>query len=349
MRNSMIVKKIISYISITLLTFNLFFMTTTFGFAGNQEVRYFSIFLLLANVFVISKLRLTNKDLIITIFLVIYAILFRQSVAGNILILYYTSIGLKDIDSRDFKTFLILLLLAINTLWGIAYLAIGFKDVIVISMGRVRHYLGFYNINQSALFYFPLFLLLLNRFKSIYLKIAVVIISLWIYNLTDTRSSFYALIIYLLLEFIPISRNRIVRKMLIVLIFLISLLFIFSRQIMTVFPILDEFLSFRLSIVASGISQMSLLQFVFGQNEILLDNSFIMFVSALGIIALIYLFILINQIVDYISDGDFNLIYAFLCYGLLESTLFLPEAIVAILFFTILEKGYMNMRSNLDA
>lgn len=336
----------IAYLSILLLAVNLFFSTTNLQIINTDTMRYVAIGILLLNFFVVRKVKISIYDIIIVPLCIIYYFIFSQSVALNVLVLYLISFYLRKDDIEHVKTNLLKILVAVNILWGILLLTHILPDQVSTAFGRIRHYLGFKNINQSSLLYFPLLLLLYDRYKDrVVIKVFICMSSIGLFYLTNTRSAFYAFVFFIFITWLFKRTDKvrgIVSRLFLVLISVFTGAFLLAGKIIQIFPVIDQLLTYRASIIARGMDTFTYWNYIVGLNEQLLDNSFVMFFSAFGLMGFIFLLFILRRALVICEFSEWRFIVTALVYGFFESTLFIPEAILAIYFFILLQKSLFN-------
>lgn len=350
MKTIKINKLTIPYICTFLLLVNFFISNSNLDI--NLNVIRISVVVLLIFNFVMPPAIIKKKDLVIICVLLIYYIFFNQSMGLNIFVLYMLAFFLSRDNIEIVKEKFMKYLLFICFVWLILIITNILPDKISFDYGRIRHYLGFKNINQTAVLYTPLLILLYDKYskRGITIKFAIILIGVFLYYLTNTRTAFLVFIIYILFNSSHIIQHtyknnykKYLNFMIEIFLIIITIAFVFSANVIESFPILNEITTNRLSIIANGMSNMNTLNYFFGINELLLDNSYIILISSFGLIGFGYFLYKINYTLNYAENKEWNLIIVTLIYGFFESIIFIPESIIAIMFFTILIK--INSRS----
>lgn len=333
------------YFSVFILCLNFLFSALDINWTISENGRYFAIFLLLINIILHAQnTKFRINDVFIICICLVYYLVFNQSVALNIMVLYLISYFLRYDDINNVKTNFFNILTVCILIW-ILFLFFGIaQDNISTSYGRVRHYLGFKNINQSAVIYLPFLLLMYERFRK---KAIPILIAILLFVLTNTRASFLTMSTFVILSFFSnYSENwlkryrRYVNHSIIFTIAIITVVFIFSGILASEFPMLDALLSNRLSIIFSGITALTRWNYIFGGAELLLDNSYIMLFSTFGILGLVIFLLKADKMLMTCSIKESIFLISVLVYGLLESTLFVPESTLAMLLFIYMQHNH---------
>ncbi|HFX3741896.1 TPA: hypothetical protein ACIEC0_000530 [Enterococcus faecium] len=332
----------IVYFCIFILTLNLFFSTTGIQLFNTDIVRFVVIVILVLAFFTVDLIKVSIFDIIIVPICITYYYVFSQSVALNILVLYLISFYLKNDRLNHIKKTFLKILITVNILWLILLIAQILPNNISTDFGRTRYYLGFKNINQSSLFYFPFLLLTYDKYKDkIIIKLGICLLSIFFFYLTDTRSAFYAFICFILITWLFKRFDNIrefISQLFIFLITVITGFFLFAGKVIQVFPFINQLLTNRMSIIAQGMSSFTIKNYIIGMNEQLLDNSYIMLFSTFGLVGFLFWLLMLRKVLINSEFSEWRFIITILVYGFFESTLFIPESIVAIFFFIILQK-----------
>ncbi|PQD28457.1 hypothetical protein CUM63_13155, partial [Enterococcus faecium] len=216
------------------------------------------------------------------------------------------------------KTFL-KILITVNILWLILLIAQILPNNISTDFGRTRYYLGFKNINQSSLFYFPFLLLTYDKYKDkIIIKLGICLLSIFFFYLTDTRSAFYAFICFILITWLFKRFDNIrefISQLFIFLITVITGFFLFAGKVIQVFPFINQLLTNRMSIIAQGMSSFTIKNYIIGMNEQLLDNSYIMLFSTFGLVGFLFWLLMLRKVLINSEFSEWRFIITILVYG----------------------------------
>lgn len=336
-------KSIIPFVVIALLTINFILSATTLNLNG-FPLRVISIVLLILYFFLNNK-KVSIKFILISFVLITYYLVFKQSVALNAFVLYLLSYTMKDINIKYLKDKLLLILTFAVGIWIILLLTNTINDIQYAWYNGVRHGLGFININHSSILYVPFFLLIYEKYnyKSLPFILPCIII---LFKYTLTRTSLIIVLLYIILEVLVRKKlfengrsKRIISILTIIVVIVFTSLFGFSSNLMTRFVNLDFILSGRLGIINQGINNLTWFNYLFGLKELLLDNSFIMFLSTFGIIAFAWFLKKVYNAFLYYEKDEWLLMLVILIYGFFESIILIPESIIAIIFFIYLQKS----------
>ena len=335
----------ITYICVFMLSLNLLLSATGIQDNRSELVRFVIVGVLIINFFTYRFIKISRYDVIILIVCLIYYLIFNQSVALNILVLYVIAFYLKNDTYKNIKHKFLVILFFCIVLWCLLLVFGIITDSVSVAYGRTRHYLGFNNINQSSLLTLPFLILLYDRMKDRKIFRCLVLgLAMLLFYLTDTRASFYVMLMYVVMSAIPNSEKlkkwkRVISIGVLILIPLLTIFFLFSNRVLSVFPFIDELLTMRLSIIVEKSSNLTLFNYVFGMRELLLDNSYVMFFTTFGVVGYVWWLGWIKNSLFLIRDFEWKYMVVVLIYGFFESTLLIPESILAMLFFVILIKN----------
>ena len=238
-----------------------------------------------------------------------------------------------------------------STLWGVA---LGVVTVLLLTwigilenkfyldqLGRARFYFGFQNPNYLSLYVysFSMFLFLLNKNKkALFFSLLIMIFTFFF---TRSRTPFYAFLIFVLLYIFFKGRNLKLKRMGTLYMFvLFFMLYIFLSINFQAFPNLNVLTSWRLQFTNEFIFDLSSREFLLGgyEGRITLDNSFLSFLKNFGILFLLQLFFVIffsnkNKQFDYRESA---FLITMLIFGIFESVLVSPGIPVSILFWYLI-------------
>lgn len=234
---------------------------------------------------------------------------------------------------------IMLLLLATKTVENVTYFGLE---------GRKRSTLGFNNPNVASLFYtmyIVVFILQSNKLNITKLIIGE-LFGYFIYFYTDSRTSFFVVSIFILLMLIDNLIRRkfkfkgIYIKALIVMIDIYYILNIFGILFINRFYSIDKLLSYRISIFNNSLSNLSIVNILFGNTGIEVDSFYYVIFLSFGIFFYILMMYLTHTAaIKLFNSGNWKYIIFLFSISLLnltESGPYRIEILTFILFWKLL-------------
>lgn len=222
-------------------------------------------------------------------------------------------------------------------------------------INRIRYSLGFlYEINLGA-WYLTSALTIILALKGMEKGRVVIIsgINILIYIITDSRTTFYFYVLFLLIYFGFNIWDKRVKKLYVIpkgcitalCIFIFGIPF-FSGIIMEHIPWVDTLFSGRLWGIANRIGGMKFHNYLLGAYNDPLACFYYNLLTQYGIIIYMVFFVLINKALLYYSDKkkiiEFSLLLSLLAVGLVEGSLYTPEELSSLWFWSIIGRGGWN-------
>lgn len=214
---------------------------------------------------------------------------------------------------------------------------------------RARYTFGFLNVNSFSSLIYSFFIIfsMYNKKNNKILTVLLVSLMFLIFKLTDTRTMFFAFIIYVffyVLLSIVFKYNKInataIKVSLIILLF-IPILFSFASPILLqYFPNLDILTSYRLTVFSDYIYSQQPINFLLGGTSVNdIDNGFLTIFFNAGILFSIYMiYLIIKSINNSVENTDYKtiaFIISFVYFNAFESLMLRPEISVSILFWIV--------------
>lgn len=309
--------------------------------------RIASMFFFVAGYLFKEKLTIKSKEIILLFFLTIALFINGGMILNFIAIVLFVVCTTNSINLiiehvckiNCFLTFVIFILLTLGMTNDVIYLS---------SNGRLRHALGFNHPNAAALFYTANILLLAIYIRKINLLIVSAIVSYIIFYYTDSRTSFLAIMFFLILESINIFLERKNKKTYQIILAKISMIVIdvlFTFSFLSVFFInkllfLDELLSYRISIASAMANKSGLYGLIFGGTSDWADNFYYMLLFQYGIIVYICVAIIthlsIKKLIDRKNLRYIPLLTSIFVLATMESSLIRPEILIMLVTWKII-------------
>lgn len=277
----------------------------------------------------------------------------------NILVLFFFIILNKEIDTNEVIKMLINSLVIGVLFYLFLYMAGFTSNYSYVLNGRVRNTFGFNNVNafSSIVYSITMFFLVSRNRIKIFTLILLIISNYIIFKLTDSRSGFYSLIIYMVLLFVQkilfsnksIKNNFFVKSSFLIILnmpIIISVLFPFLIKSNT--DLINKLTSNRLSLFKNYIDDSKIINFVFGASQAQeVDNAFLVMLLTLGVGFFIYFILMVNKSTFnmYKLEKKFKIsfVISFLYFSIFEGLLIRPEYILTILFWIIIFR-YRNVK-----
>ncbi|WP_165056938.1 hypothetical protein [Adlercreutzia sp. ZJ176] len=346
MSNAVVEKYSLAYLlffcGVALLYCNGLIVYTNVEVAFKDPFRIISVFLL-----VVSSL-LNFKNIRIAVPVVFIALLSVVSVViHGLTTLNFLIIVLFVVSASAFERQMVLRTIAYITvlslvLYTMLYLLGFIQWGFTFFEGRLRNTLGFYNENAAASFFSAILILPYAFGSRKLLWMAISSLSCFvIYRLTDSRSTLVVTLVLLAACFIfyMLGRRDKIKESIIV----SSLLLYIVLAVTFLVPYLDSealdyFLSYRLSSFRQGIDAlfetMSVMWFGLPFE---VDSSYIVLLASYGILFFLLIVYCIQKSIVFYSRNRRWMELAFICamlvYGVVESNLFRPEAILTLVFW----------------
>lgn len=284
-----------------------------------------------------------NRRDVYLFFIAAFVLLSNGTVSLNIAFLIILGVALnkvsfqKSIHSLNLINWIIVAVVLFSLLTGIV------DNYVWTYLGRTRNTLGFVHANNAGILNYSVVVLSLMSCKRIkwYHYFVTLLISYFIFDLTDSRTGFLCILIFLFSVIIV----RFLSYNMIKFIYVGVSIFVFATPLMWNLPIINstkmnQLLSLRPGIFSRYISKHSLKHFLFGGSVIEeIDNFYLLFLYNAGII--IYMLFLIStiiMIVRLINNGKYVLlsfVFSLLIMGMFESSILRPEYLCVPLFWKI--------------
>lgn len=214
--------------------------------------------------------------------------------------------------------------------------------------GRVRNTLGFDNVNAAALFFFSWALILFHRehSRSVYALVSLVLV--WCIGQTKTRAVLLAFGIYVVLRGLLGALSRPGRERMWVAVSLlllmgeigVAVLPFFYPLLAKVFPMLDTFLSGRLSAGAAALQSLSLQNWLMGGGTVETDNFILVMLSACGVVPVSAACLTViegtRRLLARRKAKTCALLISLWLVGAVESFLFRAELLITLLFWFLM-------------
>lgn len=209
--------------------------------------------------------------------------------------------------------------------------------------GRIRSTLGFDNPNVSALFYSSsIFMFLLSRteIRTVHCVVAFILESI-VYYFTDSRTSFFSLLIFILLLLLyKFNKSRAVENITIVIIDLFFALNLISVFTIDKFMKVDTLLSGRISSFIRMIDDSGIKGFWLGGTKNTVDNFYYMFLFNYGIIMYIYIAVTVHYCLKKLNSQksykEVAFIVSYFALGFMESSIIRPEIISVLMIWKLI-------------
>lgn len=309
-------------------------------------LRVMSVFLLVLSLLLKNKFTFFECILLL---ISLYLIVINGSVSLNIAICLLLIVCIDDVGSF-YKVFHELSLAAVI----IVFLSLLTGIVESYQYERlngdiVRNTFGFFNVNSSSLFFLSYFICyLISKSRKFFNFVYVVLFSVAIYLFTDSRTSFFSLIVLLLFYcFLSCCKFKLVKKtvafIIVLLLFFSPLLWLF--QFMNAY---DVILSFRVSIFRDYIKANSIFTLLFGGTKILdIDNFYLLLLFNSGIIIYSLIFFGViktsNKFINQDKNIEVSVLFAVLFAGLFESLGVRLELPVVMLFWLLIGESFKEL------
>ena len=214
--------------------------------------------------------------------------------------------------------------------------------------GRKRSTIGFNNPNVASLFYsmyIVIFILQFNNLKISHLLVGE-ILGYLIYYYTNSRTSFFVVSIFitLILIYKIICRfSRIRNIFLIAIVIVIDICYvlnILSMVFIDKFSAIDDLLSLRITHMNNSLSNVSMVNFLFGNTGVEIDNFYYVVFLSFGIFVYLIIMYLTNNValkLFYTEEWKYLIfLLSISLMGLTESGAYRIEILTFILFWKLL-------------
>ena len=331
-------------------------------------IRIGVIGLLLFSILFNRKAITFRKEDLLWVFLLFFS-LFSLNISRNIINFIYIILVLivsKEIDKNRLVKWNYYIML-IGGLFIATLLITGITSNTYYSVGgRIRYTFGFSNINAfSSLVYsfFIMYFMYKDKIKKTSI-IILVLVMYFIFKFTDTRTMLLAFFIYLFF-YLSLSRlfryknlnKRILKIILVGLIFMPIIFSFLSPLLLENYPYLDVVLSKRLSIFSNYINSQKPINYLFGGTTVKdIDNGFLTIFFNTGVLFTSYIIYLITKSINYSVDNknfkNIAFIISFVYFNAFESLILRPEIAVSICFWIVvyrsLKQESVNLRKKVE-
>lgn len=316
-------------------------------------VRFIAIGMMAVGVLLnLRSFRVDWSILLYTLFCLLTVAL-GKSVSINWPVLLVTVIALRQMDTDKVTNMLV----RVTTVVVIAYFALRVGGMIEDRVyggasGRVRNTLGFSNVNAAALFFFSWTVLLFTQKKANrFLRVVSLVLFLWVVQQTDTRSVAVAFVLYVLVRLglgvlAKHTKKRGWKRLCVAVILLEICVVVISvcyPLLLRLFPALDEFLSYRLTLGTRAIQALNFRNWLFGGRAATTDNFFLTMLFQHGVIVvLVGLFFVTAATWHTMRQRDVrgvSYIFSLWVMSMMETFLLRPELTLSILFWHFVFNG----------
>lgn len=330
-------------IPVFLLIFNFLLYAAITPTINKNILRVIAILFFSAKILKINKIR--SIDALIVSIVLFYSVIY-QNIAINILVACTLGISVRKDRFSELQKQMYYVMLYNIFIYMICFMLGQINDIRYIGdLGRVRHTLGFSNVNQASLFFggFILLILMKNTKKS---YIVAFLLNYAVYLFTNSRTLYYAFYIY----FVLYICNIYIKKRKINIIFYVALIGLLVMELayingIDIFmvvknkPYLDRLLSYRGSDFYSyAINENK--YFYLGGSVSGIDNFYLMMIYGLGILPYVLFMLFIDKKIVILFNETklkrLTMLMALLVLGNFESAIVRPETFISILFWVIL-------------
>lgn len=353
MKKNSLVKGLIQ-LSLIILVINYIGYQTQSSWGLKTPMRIAALSLVILSVFINAQTMATRLEFAFLVAILV-SLFFSDALFGNInlLMIFLIVFAAKDMSMSEF-------LKAANTanVIGLAfYLALALCGMIqfnTYTLGlRTRTSLGFSNVNAASQFVLSLTFMIYLIKPSAIRTTVFIIINYLSYSITNSRTTFVAIIIYLISAFFAnlSTKNektvvlRLAATLLVVISFLSSVLL---PLLMNIYPQIDVVLSWRPAIFGNTWKLISLKQLLLGGASIEVDNSPACLVLSSGIIiALITMYLYIKRINTTIKCRNATksaFLITMLCIGIVESVWIRAEIMLSLVMWKMIMEDTFKIR-----
>lgn len=355
-KRSTLVKGFIQ-LSLIMLVINYIGYQTQTSWELRIPIRVVVLGLMTISVFINARKVLTKLKLLFLAGILV-SVAFSDELLGNInlLMIFLIVFAAKDLSMSEF-------LKAAHTanIVGLVFYLIlilgGRIQFNTYTLGfRTRATLGFLNVNAASQFILSLTFTMYLTKPNVIRTILFIAINYLSYSITNTRTAFIAMIVYLIsILWVNISIKkksiRVLRSATMVLVVLSFLSSILLPLVMKIYPQIDVMLSWRPTIFGNAWKSMSLKQLLLGGSSIEIDNSPASLVLSNGvIIALISMYMYIKSL-DKAIKFDRNIeksafLITMLCIGIMESVWIRAEIMLSLIMWKMIMEDTFEIRRN---
>lgn len=307
-----------------------------------------AFFLVLCLIFEKKKIKRIEIVLLIC---AAYLIVINGDISANISFLLLCAIApVKNDDAMFKKINIIQLILGALVVF---LLATGLKANNIYNIGgRIRLMLGFNNVNAATGFFFSVLIIWLYTRKKMawwHLIAAVVVVTVQ-YLLTNSRTPFFASIVYLGMYWLSrYARKKWFKRAYLWVVGIVLVLPFLNNILMAVFPQLNNLLSMRLSLAANYIHNNSIIHLLIGgSKEASVDNAYIILLYNAGIF--FYAFFAYAVLISsehYLktrSRKELAFIMSVLVNGLMESPPMRAELLFSVVFWILILRPVISKK-----
>lgn len=271
---------------------------------------------------------------------------------GNPMVLNFLFLIAFCIFSKNIKINYVIECALISLLVAVAVVFISlilniFDSGVDLSGDRERLMFGFKNANIFPTLYFTFILIFILHHGRLFSLLSFFVFSLgvYIYIKSDTRALIFGIFSLFFLRLIFISTNKSLIKIIIFSLIVSPVILVWSSKFIFInYDWIDILLSNRPKIWSEYISSLPLYSYMWGgvapEENITIDNSFLLIQSIVGVPVLIFLILKFYKFLCECLDRGFHTIMvvmlSFWIYCYFESNLIRPEIIFSLVFFHLL-------------
>ena len=310
--------------------------------ATKQIIRIVAMTLVFVGWVLRKDFRINRIQMIFIIAIIIEAFINGLSIlniAAAVIFAICTGDDIKSDEKYFFRISIVLvgfvlLLISLDILENYTYIS---------TMGRLRSTLGFGNPNVAALFYSSaIYLYMLSREKIRIRNIFVAaLLEGVIYYYTNSRTSFFALAVFMVLLFAMRSPyvDFVAKgcRVAVDAFFCLNLISVFT---INSFMKYNTLLSGRISSYAKMINDAGTTGFLFGGSSLSVDSFYYMFLFNYGAIAYLFFWLMVHHALNELSKkkyfNEVAFLTSFFSLGIMESSVMRPEIISVLLIWKLM-------------
>lgn len=317
------------------------------SYGTKDAFRFVALLLFLWNIVLGRAIRM---KLAVALFVLLISFALSQfQMVVNILFLLLISASLYRLNGREVAVAFLVPTLIVVFLHAVLLNAGQLVGQSTDFAGRTRSTLGFTNANQASAIYLSFVILavfthLQFRTKaSLSLLIMSFVVAFAVFQITDTRTATFALLLLLLFQFLEFLFHRLkaYRKFLL----LVGVTLPFFASAITYYlttaadPALDVLLSLRPYFFAEFMRTVTVFDFLLGWSTVDntgVDNLFLMLLSSVGVIGYLIIIVIISDLIFHLNPKFIPIVIVLMIVSIFESFLIRPEIPVSAFFLYLL-------------